>query len=70
MVEDGQALTVIETKSGQTVTNDMLSPVRSVASALTGAGKIATVVVHGGDELQHRSGIDVLPWSRLHERRW
>ncbi len=70
VVEEGGTLTVIETKSGQTVTNDMLSSVRRVTSALDEVGKIATVVVHGGDDLQHRSGIDVLPWSRLHERQW
>ncbi len=70
VVDDGGSLTAIETKSGQTITNDMLSSARRVAAVLREVGKVATIVVHGGDEPQQRSGIDVLPWSRLHERHW
>ncbi len=70
LVDDDGSFTVIETKSGQTITNDMLSSARRVAPVLREVGKVETIVVHGGDEPQQRTGIDVLPWSRLHERRW
>lgn len=70
VIEEGGALTIVETRSGQTVTNDMLSSVGRVSSALGGVGKIEVVVIHGGDEPQRRRGVDALPWSGLHERQW
>ncbi|MHC5008341.1 MAG: ATP-binding protein [Planctomycetota bacterium] len=70
LVEEGGGITIVEAKSGQTVTNDMLSSARRVSAALKDRGEIATVVIHGGQEPQRRSDALVLPWSGIHDRPW
>lgn len=70
IIDEGGSLTVLETKSGKTITSDMLSSVRRVVGALAGTGRVDPVVVHGGSEHRMWRTVDALPWSKLHKRAW
>jgi len=70
IVEVGPRLIVIEVKSGQTISSDLLSSSRKVASILRDSAAIDTIVVYGGDTCQPRTDLTVLPWNTLHEHAW
>ncbi len=70
ILEHADRLVVGEAKSGQTVTSDLLSPVRRVAQALGEKRKSEMVVVFGGEERQERTDVLLLPWREINEGPW
>jgi len=73
LVENGGALTAVETKSAQTVADDMFAGLAAFAE-LVGSGRRAPslrrVLVYGGTSRQQRSSGMVLPWSSIDRYDW
>ncbi len=67
IVQSGLKSWAVEAKSGQTLAS---SAFRSLQRYLEMAGDDVSraVVVHGGDQAAHRSGIDVVPWDQWGEQ--
>ncbi|MGH8905569.1 MAG: ATP-binding protein [Egibacteraceae bacterium] len=71
VVTDGADVTLVEAKSGATVASDWFDGLRDVAARFSDATtSLAGVLVYGGDRPHERRGTAVLPWHRLHDRRW
>ena len=64
VLEQGDALTPVEIKSGATVSPDWLRSVRRWRE-LAGAAAGRPVIVYGGDQPQQRSDADIIPWRQL-----
>lgn len=64
--EQGERLQMVEIKSGQTVTSDM---VRAGQRAARMAEDLALPpwLIHGGDDTYERSGVRILGWQTFHE---
>ena len=73
LVEDGGALTAVETKSAQTVNDDFFAGLAAFAD-LVGSGRrvrsLRRVLVYGGVTRQQRSSATVLPWSAIDRYDW
>lgn len=65
IIERPTALTVVEIKAGQTVTNDLLSPARRVRERLAEVKVTDAIAVYGGEHAQQRSDIRLTPWTQL-----
>jgi hypothetical protein len=73
LVESARALTPVEVKSGQTVGSDFLRGLRAFQERMEGGsahGQLRPRLIYAGDERQRRTGIDVIPWTQLHEVAW
>lgn len=70
VVENGQKLTVVEAKASQTATQDLLNAGRQVAEVLADAAQVKRIVVFGGSAGQSRTGVDLVSWNELDQRRW
>lgn len=69
VIEEPGRLTLIEAKAGETVTDDLLKPMRHVGRLLSGEGggtKIESLAVLGGGHSQSRSDVRIVPWRELH----
>ncbi len=62
VIDDGETLTPIEAKSGQTVAGDFFAGLR-FWKKLSGVREAA--LVYGGDRSFRREGVNVYPWSDL-----
>ena len=73
VLESGERLLAIETKSGRTVAEDFFAGLTAFQQ-LVGSGRRARplqlVLVYGGTERQKRTRVDVLPWSMIDEYDW
>lgn len=65
LIEQADQLTVIESKAGQTVTTDLLSPARRIGGTLAAVKKTRVVAVYGGETAQTRSDVRLVPWAQL-----
>jgi uncharacterized protein len=70
VIEDGRTITVLEAKSGQTATAQLVDAGRAVADTLGRAGKVQRVVAFGGEASQKRTGVEILSWDGLDRRAW
>ena len=70
VIEDGQQLTVVEAKAGQTATTELVNAGRPVVEVLTKTARVNRIVTFGGDAGQKRSDLDILSWNELDQRRW
>ena len=70
VVSQGEALSTVEAKTGTTVSDDMLNTVRKVHADLRPSATSEACLVYGGDTVQKRSDITVLPWRAIHEHTW
>ena len=70
MVTAGEMLSLVEAKSGATVSTDMLDAVRKVRSIFASCTPPEAVLIYGGETPQKRSDVTVLPWTAIHDRRW
>jgi len=66
LIEQADKLLPIEIKSGQTIARDFFDGLKSYQS-MAGDNVDQMVLVHGGTQLQHREGIDVIPWQKIHD---
>jgi predicted AAA+ superfamily ATPase len=73
LVERGDALIAVETKSGATVASDAFGSMRRLSEML-GAGsarpRLRQVLVYSGRTRQDRSDVTVLPWSEVPAFDW
>ncbi|MBI3785987.1 MAG: ATP-binding protein [Deltaproteobacteria bacterium] len=73
ILERGNQILAVETKSGRTIAADFFTALRSFADAI-GAGKparrVSSMVVYGGGQPQQRSDAAVVPWSKLDDCNW
>lgn len=73
VLEVGQRLHAIETKSGSTIKGSFFDNLARFAGELEQAGdprEVMRRLVYGGDERQKRTAGDAIPWSVLHELDW
>ena len=73
VLELGQELLAVETKSGETVAGDFFAGLQTFASVVESSRlrrKVRGFVVYGGAEPQRRSAGTVVPWSRLDRCEW
>jgi predicted AAA+ superfamily ATPase len=70
VVTAGETLSLVEAKSGATVSTDMLDAVRKVRPAFASRTPPEAVLIYGGETPQKRSDVTVLPWTAIHDRRW
>lgn len=73
LVERGDVLLAVETKSGQTVADDFfagLDPSDRQLASLRRAPRRRGVLVYGGSADQRRSRVDVVPWPRIDAYDW
>lgn len=67
LIDGPEALTVVEAKAGQTVTADLVSPARRIAATLGPRVRSKPWIVYGGDSLQRRGDVTLLPWRQASE---
>lgn len=69
LLQDGDVTRLVEFKSGATLEGSFVERLRSVETelraALPAGAPTESVLVHGGDPIQARTGARVLPWARL-----
>jgi predicted AAA+ superfamily ATPase len=73
VIERGDALLAVETKSAQTVADDFFVGLDSLARQLASSRRPPTmrrVLVYGGDSAQRRSDVDVVPWAHVDAYDW
>jgi uncharacterized protein len=71
LVELGNQVLAVETKSGQTVTEDAFGGLTAFRTAIGRADLQAqSFVIHGGDQSQKRTAATAIPWSRIDETAW
>ena len=70
VVTAAETLSLVEAKSGATVSTDMLDAVRKIRPAFASRTQPAAVLIYGGATPQKRSDVTVLPWTAIHDRRW
>ncbi len=70
IIEYADRLALLEAKTAQTVANDLLADARRVRDVLSARSPCSATVVYGGQELQQRSDLNLVPWNRLHEQPW
>lgn len=73
IVDRGDALLAVETKSGATVANDFFKALEHFGERLAETApptELTKIVVYGGSELQRRSSFEVMPWSAVQGGSW
>jgi len=70
ILEHADRLIIGEAKAGQTVTSDLLAPIRNVAHALGKTKETQQVVIFGGQDRQQRTDALMLPWQEIHDGPW
>jgi predicted AAA+ superfamily ATPase len=70
LIESADGFTVLEAKSGQTVTSDMLAAPTRISETLSALGAVQPLVAYGGTVRQDRTGLTVVPWNELHTLDW
>jgi hypothetical protein len=72
-VAHGRRMTLVEAKSGATVSGDYFTGLHAVAADLLRGrhvDEVTSAVVFGGDASQRRSDVTVVSWSAVAERDW
>ena len=73
VLESAEQITLVEMKSGATVSNDFFRPLKRVHDLIEGskfAGEIELRLVCGGGEVHQRGAVKVIPWSSLADVDW
>jgi predicted AAA+ superfamily ATPase len=73
VVDSGPALLAAEVKAGRTIAADFFASIDGLRQLLGSSGvrrRVRARLVYGGDEAQKRSGVEVVPWSRVAELSW
>ncbi len=73
VVELDRELALVEAKSGATVAEDFLVPLRRLAerSIDAVAGREPSLrLIYGGKSAHSRTGVDVVPWEEIHSLSW
>jgi predicted AAA+ superfamily ATPase len=73
VVESGTALLAAEIKAGSTIAADFFASLEELRRLLASSGaprKLRARLVYGGDAAQKRTGVDVVPWSRVADAAW
>jgi len=70
IVEHSNQLQVIEIKAGQTVTDDLLRTINKTPELLSKVAKVESILVYGGDILQSRPEMTIVPWHQLEKIDW
>jgi len=68
VVDDGARVWLVEVKSGATVASDWFGPLRQAKQetrAQHPERDVRAAIVYGGDEVQARHGVEVIPWRRV-----
>jgi predicted AAA+ superfamily ATPase len=71
LVESGGGITLVEAKSGQTISSDMAEGIERIATLFARRKKTAaSLVIYGGTERQLRSSVTYLPWQQIQAQLW
>jgi len=73
VLERGNEVLAVETKSAQTVADDFFAALRAFATAVSAprrARRVKAMVVYGGTQPQRRAEAAVVPWAKLDDIDW
>jgi len=70
LIEDGSGRTLVEAKSGGTVTGEAFSTIRRMSDALEQPRDTRQIVLHGGKSRQERAGVVAAPWEQIDQFDW
>lgn len=70
VVDRPDRLVLVEVKAARTISSSFYSSAVRVADELSDHRPVETVVVYGGDELQRRNRVTLLPWTHIREFDW
>jgi len=73
VLECGDGVLAVETKSGQTVADDFFTGLEAFARQVGSPRhrlRVLRALVYGGDAAQARSNVDVIPWSQIDAYDW
>jgi Holliday junction resolvase-like predicted endonuclease len=70
VVDQGDAVAIVEVKAGQTVTAEMFRALEQVDDGLSGTKRRQRVLVYGGDAAQTRQVARVIPWNEVDQYNW
>jgi predicted AAA+ superfamily ATPase len=71
LVELGDSLMAVETKSGQTVVEDAFAGLRAFEAVLdVEHTPVQSFLVYAGAEMQKRTAATVVPWSKINDIHW
>ncbi|MFO0827919.1 MAG: ATP-binding protein [Phycisphaerales bacterium] len=70
LVDSGLVRTVVEIKSGRTMTEEALRATARVADALGTEYSTKRIVIYAGDTGQQRTDVRVVPWREIHSVDW
>lgn len=73
VVESGASILAAEIKAGRTIAADFfesLDELRSLLALARPPRSVRARLVHGGDSSQKRTGVQVVPWSRVADTLW
>ena len=73
VLDRGDALVAVDTKSGQTVAGDFMSTLARFQVSIGHAIRpkaVESVLVHGGDRPERRSTARVVPWNQVRTFNW
>jgi predicted AAA+ superfamily ATPase len=73
VLERGDCLLAVETKSGRTIAADFFTGLEAFSGRLRSSRqkpRVRRALVYGGDDAQTRSEVDVVPWSHVDAYDW
>ena len=73
LVESGPSLLAVEVKSGRTLGSDFLDGLIDLRDRIQASHQELQVqprLIYGGDRAQLRSGVEIVPWNRVHGSAW
>ena len=70
LIQESEYTLLAEAKAGQTVASDSFKPLNRVAATLEESSSLRKVLVYGGEELQERTDVLLLPWRQVQSGPW
>lgn len=63
IIDGSDGARIIEAKAGQTVMSDAFAPARRIAETI--GSQVPPTVIYGGESVQKRSDVTILPWNAI-----
>ena len=70
VIDHHDRLQVVEVKAGQTITDDALRIASKAPKLLSADRRVESLLVYGGELLQQRTEVTILPWNQLGLMDW
>ena len=70
LIDHGNKITVVEAKSGQTISEDIIKTSLRYKKLLNDIKQTQTVIAYAGQMLQSSRDVLFLPWNKIAEHTW